>query len=491
MKKAIYSLLVGTMMLASCSDYTEIQPKGMSLLNSAEELELLFNQDMELALRDLQYIGGSSFYSYGDILGGFAVENKSLSTLRLGYFDDPGSIQRIEDLTTSDEYYSTCYSWVGTIANPVLTQLATASGTDAKKKQLKSEALALRAYAHYLILQKFAKAYNPSTAANDPGVIYLTEDVDISVNQEKKTVQECYDMALADINAAIEEGGLPNTRANACRLSKVAGYAIKAHICMAMQKYSEAEEAAKQALSINGTIYDFWANKVSETNRWGVTYEHSETNCMTCPEVYFCLPNYFYYMWISPADWSDMEDGYYTKDLYNKVSNAYLGMPDEAREDPDNIPQDEKVGVPGWQSADNLGGSNYDNTSGLNSPMMYLYVAECELRAGNIDNAMDYLDQLRKVRMSAEKYAPLKGTVKSKADGITWIKRVSFEENVWNGWNFMQRKRWNVESEWESTLSRTINGTTYTLSPKSDLWVYPFPQPARNANPNLTSNKNQ
>ena len=167
MKKAIYSLLVGTMMLASCSDYTEIQPKGMSLLNSAEELELLFNQDMELDLRDLQYIGGSSFYSYGDILGGFAVENKSLSTLRLGYFDDPGSIQRIEDLTTSDEYYSTCYSWVGTIANPVLTQLATASGTDAKKKQLKSEALALRAYAHYLILQKFAKAYNPSTAAND------------------------------------------------------------------------------------------------------------------------------------------------------------------------------------------------------------------------------------------------------------------------------------------------------------------------------------
>ncbi|MBR6946172.1 MAG: RagB/SusD family nutrient uptake outer membrane protein [Prevotella sp.] len=490
MKKMIYSLLAGAMMLTSCTDFTEIQPKGMSMLGTTTELEMLFNQDLELSTRDLGTVGGSTFFSYGDILAGFNVVNKSLTTLLIGYFDDDQSISRIESLTTSDSFYSNCYSWVGTICNPTLNQLAFAEGSDAHKKQLRSEALALRAYAHYLILQKYAKAYNPSTAANDPGVIYLTEDVDIAVNQEKKSVQECYEMALADINAAIEEGGLPNSRSNAMRLSKAAGYAIKAHICMAMQKYAEAEDAAKQALALNKAIYDFWGNRKSETNRWGGTYEYSEINCLQNPENYLCTPEYFYDLWVTPEDWNNMENGYYTKELVEKISNAYLGMPESAMEDPNNMPQDVKVGVPGWEGIENLGGDCYDSNSGLTTTFMYLYCAECELRSGNISNAMDYLDQLRKARMSAETYSPLKGVVTTKADAITWMKRVSFEENVWNGWNFMQRKRWNVESEWTTTLSRTIGGTTYTLSPKSNLWVFPFPQPARNANPNLISNKN-
>lgn len=491
MKKILYSLLAGTMMLTSCTDFTEIEPKGMSMLGSVEELELLLNQNMELSLTQLSTVGGSTIYGPEDILADFNSVNKQISTLLNGYFDDNASVSRIESLTTSDGYYSECYSWVGTTANPILNQLPYAKGSDEKKRQLKSEALALRAYAHFMILQKYAKAYNASSAANDPGVIYLTEDIDITVNQEKKSVKECYEMALADINAAIEEGGLPTTRANACRLSKAAGYAIKAHICMALQKYAEAEEAAKQALNQNKSIYPYWDNVITETNRWGGTYQYASLNDMENPEVYMCLPSFFYYLWVTPADWDNMENGYYTKDLVNKVRNAYIGMPESAREDETNIPKDEQIGLPGWQSIDNLGGGNYDNDSGLTSPMMYLYCAECELRAGNIDNAMDYLDQLRKVRMSAAAYTPLKGAVKSKADAITWMKRVSFEENVWNGWNFIQRKRWNVEPEWETTLSRTINGTTYTLSPKSNLWVFPFPLAARNANPYLTSNKNQ
>ena len=193
---------------------------------------------------------------------------------------------------------------------------------------------------------------------------------------------------------------------------------------------------------------------------------------------------------MTPEDWNNMEDGYYTKELVNKVSNASLGMPEEAKTE-ENKTTDEIVGVPGWEAIDNLGGDQYDNTSGLATPMMYLFCAECELRAGNIDAAMDYLDQLRKGRMSEETYQPLKGTVNNRADAIDWMKRVSFEENVWSGWNFVQRKRWNLESEWETTLSRTIGGTTYTLSPNSNLWVFPFPAPARQANPNLTSNKNK
>lgn len=487
MKKIIYALTVALAALSSCSDFTELQPKGKNMLSTVDDLELLLNQDKEINTRDLITVGGDAFYAGNNsVISILSVEQKNITALRIGYFDDEQSISNYVALSTSDGLYSECYSWVGTVANPILQQLSYASGSEAKKNQLKSEALALRAYAHYLILQKFAKAYNSATAANDPGIIYMTEDIDIAVPQEKKTVQECYELALQDINAAIETGGLPSSRANASRFNKAAGYAIKAHICMAMQKYEEAKTAAKNALAENSILYDYWSHKQTGINSYGGTYEYSATNGLENPENYWVTPDFFYYLWVTPSAWNDMEDGYYTKSLVNLVSNADINRPDYVT-DPS---RDVTTGVPGWQSIDNLGGSNYDNTSGLTVPMMYLYCAECELRSGNTDAAIDYLDQLRKARMSAETFTPLKGTVKSRSEAITWMKRVSFEENVWNGWNFMQRKRWNVEPEWETTLSRTIGGVTYTLSPKSNLWIFPFPMSVRNTNVNLTPNKN-
>lgn len=470
--------------LTSCEDFTDVQPKGKSMLGSTDDIELLFNQDMELRMTELGLIGGDFFYSYSPVVAGFYVENKSAFTLRLGFFDDENSINRLEGLATSDAYYSNCYSWIGTIANPALMQLESASGPEDKKLQLKSEALALRAFAHFMVLQKYAKAYNPATAANDPAIIYLKETDDIAVNQEKKSVQECYELALADINEALEIGGLPVVPANATRMNKAAGYAVKAFICMAMQKYDEAEQAAKQALAIRGDLYDYWGNRWTETNIYGGTYEISLISCLKNPEVYFPLPDLFYYMWLSPETQAYIEPGYAIYELAPLLSYSQINNPE-----PEDVGESQ-VGLAGWMSSDNMSDA-YDNTCALTSPMMRILIAECELRAGNIDAAMGYLDEVRASRIDPDRYTPFQGSVSTKAEAIEKLKLVSFEENLWNGWNFIQRKRWNVEPEWETTLTRTIEGTTYTLSPKSNLWVFPFPQPVRNANPNMTSNRNQ
>ena len=418
-----------------------------------------------------------------NVLLNFAAENKNATTLMISFADDAASLSRLEDLASKDDLYSNAYSWIGTIANPVITQTAFADGDDTKKRQLKAEALALRAYAHFMLLQKYAKAYHPATAATDPAIIYLTEGMDISVNYSKNTVKECYDKALADINAAIEDGSLPDTRVNACRMSKAAAQAVKAHILMAMQQYPEAESAAKQALSFNSTIYDYWKNTQSRVNTFGGAYTISYISSIDNPEIYMTIPGYISYLWMKPEAMDDMEDGYYSKELVNKFSFQNINLPEGEQSN------DQKIGLPGWDGADLVSGS-YDDFSGLTVPAMLLICAEAELRGGNIDNAMGYLDQLRKVRMNTETYTPLKGTVKAKGDAIMWMKRVSFEENAWNGWNYIQRKRWNVEPEWETILSRTVGGTTYTLSPKSNLWIFPFPKTVREINPYMTTNKN-
>lgn len=111
---------------------------------------------------------------------------------------------------------------------------------------MKSEALTLRAWSFYMLVNKFAKAYNPATAATDPGIILMTEDKDIQTAQSKSTVEEVYQQILKDANEAIEIDGLPNSAVNKMRFSKPTAYAVKALALLNMQKYDEAEEVAKQ-----------------------------------------------------------------------------------------------------------------------------------------------------------------------------------------------------------------------------------------------------
>ena len=74
------------------------------------------------------------------------------------------------------------------------------------------------------------------------------------------------------------------------------------------------------------------------------------------------------------------------------------------------------IGLRGWDSPDNMPNMmEYHNVAGLASPQMYILLAECYVRGGDIDKGMDQLDHLRKFRLPADAYAPLKGTVADEA----------------------------------------------------------------------------
>ena len=52
-------LMAAALTATSCSDFTDIKPKGKNLLSSTDELELLFNNDIDISLSDVYNIGGS------------------------------------------------------------------------------------------------------------------------------------------------------------------------------------------------------------------------------------------------------------------------------------------------------------------------------------------------------------------------------------------------------------------------------------------------
>lgn len=473
----------------SCSDFTDIQPKGKNLLTSTNDLDLLFNNEMELSTFDLLNSGGDVLYAYSSVASAIAQPNKTRTALLYSLSDTPDDITRLEILTSSDSWYTSLYGYIGRICNPVLQQVDAATGDETKKNALKAEALTLRAYYHYLLLQKFAKAYNPATAATDPAIAYMTEDVDIATPQPKKTVQEAYDLCLQDIDAAIALNAMPQTQTTAYRPNRAAMYATKALICLNMQKYSDAEAAAKEALSLNSSLYDYYANAETAMSYGGSPYLSSVVTAEKNPENYFCLPDMVFYCWANPVMAAKFEPGYATYDLFPTMSKMYkdIGkiMPDYAIYENYGA----LIGLDGWEGGSDT--EHYTNNSGLDTPMMYLILTEAELKNGNTEAALGYLDQLRAKRLAPETYKPLKGTGLSKADAIAAFKADYTAENVWGPWVFIGRKRWNVSADWQETYSRVINGTTYSLSPKSNLWVFPFPSAVRENNPNMTSNKNE
>jgi len=99
---------------------------------------------------------------------------------------------------------------------------------------------------------------------------------------------------------------------------------------------------------------------------------------------------------------------------------------------------------------------------------------------------MDVLNALRRKRITASSYTPL--TAATEAQAIAYIQKVSKIEYLFTNKNFINIKRWNTEDAYKQTITRTVNGQTFSLPPDSPLWIFPFPQSGTAYNPNLTQN---
>jgi hypothetical protein len=143
------------------------------------------------------------------------------------------------------------------------------------------------------------------------------------------------------------------------------------------------------------------------------------------------------------------------------------------------------------------------STGGITTVDMHLTVAECLIRSGDLSGAKTVLERIRQNRILTDRYTP--SPASSRAEMIALLKQLSRSENFFSFKDFINLKRWNTDPDFAETLVRNISWTvqttpptppftgpiesrTYTLSPNSPLWIYPFPQNATSHNPNLTQN---
>ncbi len=480
MKKTLYSLLaVAALMLTSCEDFTDLQPKGKNLLTTTDQLEMLLNSELRGCGSDMRQMAGDMIYAFSNVATTISQPVKTRNVIIWTY--DEANMDKMAELTTSDNDYSDFYGYIGTIANPILTKIDAATGTDAAKKQLKCEALTLRAWSFYMLVNKYAKAYNPTTAASTPGIILMTEDKDIQTAQPKSTVEEVYTQILKDINEAIELDGLPDVAVNKMRFNKPAAYAVKALTLLNMQKWDEAEEAAKQALAINSAVNDYNSSYQGTIQGLiGGTYSVINRDKKGTDEDYFLNGDLEFYNAYTPTTMANFEEGHAYKEKMGNMNMAYDYLMDAG---------ESMLGESGFNFTYDL--NSLWNNGGLRSTQMYLAIAECETHKGNYDTAMEYLDKVRVNRIDPAKYQPLKGTVSTEADAIAHVKQVTMNEDIYSVNIFIDKKRWNQLDDWKQDYSRTLAGKTYTIKPDSKMWVFPFPMSVMNNNDKITQNYNE
>lgn len=101
-----------------------------------------------------------------------------------------------------ESFWYACYSSIAA-ANQALETISKVSNPDDYKNQ-KGEALVARAFAHFQLVNFFAKFYDAATAATDPGIPYVTVPENVVIKQyDRKSVQYVYDMIEQDLLAGM------------------------------------------------------------------------------------------------------------------------------------------------------------------------------------------------------------------------------------------------------------------------------------------------
>lgn len=234
----ILSIILALSLFSSCN-YLDIKPVGQVIPERVSEFRALMVQ------------GYNGFPVYKDLL---ALRSDEV----FPYNGEYGSFDVYVDLAVWNENgpkAAKAYPWVSMYqaifyANTVIAGVmgAEVDNKEDAREQMKAEALLLRAYAHFELLNLYAKPYNSATSASDKGVPVATK-IDVEQNFVPASVEEVYEQIFADLEEAkpllnVEEQPVSLRY----RFSKKSAMALEARIRLYRSEWNLALEAVEKLL---------------------------------------------------------------------------------------------------------------------------------------------------------------------------------------------------------------------------------------------------
>ncbi|MEL1239677.1 RagB/SusD family nutrient uptake outer membrane protein [Flavobacterium flavipallidum] len=442
-----FLLLIG---LTSCESYLDEVPKGKKIPETLADFEAM-----------LRYEYGNHRVDITQALNLLNDKWQSSANLnyyplyKANYFWDE-SINRITLNNADETAYYASYGAINSFNLIIENALTSQNATEDAKRVVWAHAKVLRAMTYFNLVNYYADTYDASTAATKLSVPLITS-ANVNAPYTQISIQAMYDFILKDMEEALPF--LPKTGATILHPGLGAAYAFYARVYLQMNNYTQALAFADKALAENNKLYD-----------WTAYYATNKTQIENATS---------YVRTASPMDFNYIEN-YNFRHGSSNSSSGESTIPYERGAQFETgdarFKSRWKVRTVGADTYYYGTISGYFNLGGMTTVEVYLIKAECQARKGEINEAMNTLNTVRKTRILAASYADLTATTTAQA--MAHIMKTKRNELILSIVPFCDIRRWNHEGIYTVTLSKIVDGNTLTLAPTSHMWTMPFPQGA-------------
>lgn len=311
---------------------------------------------------------------------------------------------------------------------------------------VKGSALFYRAMTFLKLNWTYAQVYDENTA-NKMGII-LRRGTDFNVPSKRATISESYNQVLTDLHAALPL--LPANPQHVLRPSRAAAEGMLARAYLSMRQYDLAYLHANECLKIKSNLVDY--NTVSTT---------------ASPPFKSYNPEVIFHTDITTYGYSNIISNISRVDtlLYRSYQNNDLRK---------SIFFSANSGYHQFKgSYANRSASSRQLFTGIATDEVYLMRAECLARLDKVQEAMNDLNTLMKMRWEKTVDFPV-FTATTAQEAIELILKERRKELLFRGLRWMDIKRLNKEGA-NIQLKRVMNGKEYLLAPNEDRYALPLP----------------
>lgn len=267
MNKTKYIALCAIALLsASCGDFLEETSQDTDYVRTWHDLDELLIGDCYMSV-----YGTSSFTGSGNYGSGLHLITDEVEEINSdGYTQDfdnherefglytwqqrTGQNEAYTDFFTENRDWTKAYKCIN-VANNVLnsvTKLPQQTDSDIRgAAKVTGEAHFLRAFYYFWLVNMYGQPYNPSTAQTDLGVPLKTSEEVLDIKYSRNSVQEVYDLVLADLTAAEKELTTYGAKQKSIyRADSVAVQLLLSRVYLYMQNWEKAAEYARKVISV-------------------------------------------------------------------------------------------------------------------------------------------------------------------------------------------------------------------------------------------------
>ncbi len=443
--------------ITSCDKFLDVVPKGKVIPKTTDDYDgMVKDPAHSSAVYPLPDISADSFEMPASSLNS-AINSSSGKA----YFWMPTFYKDEEDDSGWNNPYKVIYTMNVVIANVMDSK----DGTLETKRRVMAEAKVNRAYYHWIILSQYAPAYDKATATKDLGIPLMLMP-NFEAKPSRSTMGKTLEAILDDLN--VDPSWLPTSGepGNLYRVTRQSLHALKARVHFYMYNYDLAAAEADLALAINNRLEDF--------NTYTFINPALPTSGVKNRSVYINSPEVLMYRGSGFGTMSSIFN------VSGKLETLYTSDDFRLKFGFSNIARNGKPTDDGEKRA------IQEFTALIGVPEMMLIKAEALARKGDA-GALTIVNDLRRKRIDATKYAPLTGSGKDVLLRIVTEERE--RELAFYGLRWMDMKRLGKEGLFTTTLVRTNSTSTSTLAPNSPLYAFPIPPKAMQYNPNLVQNE--